>query len=175
VAILALGGRAPAEDVTVRGADGEAWTISINPKATTRSVRSSVGVPPAPAPEIALAPVELAQAERPVPPPDDTGIEINPARTREVSVGGRSYRDIYRSVPYSYTEYLANPGYRHDAAMEILFGQMRPTTIHRHTNPERVHNVEYTPYRPYLYAKYDYDWNPGLLRPWVYRPLYLGY
>ena len=85
VAILALGRRAPAEDVTVRGADGEAWTISINPKPFTTPVRSSsVDVPPAPVAteEIAQAPVELAQAERPVPPPDDPGIEIIPARTQ---------------------------------------------------------------------------------------------
>ncbi len=41
------------------------------------------------------------------------------------------YRTVYNSIPFSRAEYEANPSYRHDATMEFLFGQMRPTVIHR--------------------------------------------
>lgn len=33
-----------------------------------------------------------------------------------------AYRRIYESIPFSRTEYLANPSYRHDTAMEMLTG-----------------------------------------------------
>ena len=41
------------------------------------------------------------------------------------------YREVYNSIPFSRAEYDANPSYRHDATMEFLFGQMRPTVVHR--------------------------------------------
>jgi len=34
--------------------------------------------------------------------------------------------DAYAMVPFSRSEYEANPSYRHDAAMELMFGVMRP-------------------------------------------------
>jgi hypothetical protein len=37
------------------------------------------------------------------------------------------YWRIYTSLPFVRSEYDANPSYRHEATMEILFGQMRPT------------------------------------------------
>ena len=43
----------------------------------------------------------------------------------------QAYRAIYDSIPFSRAEYEANPSYRHDATMELLFGQMRPTIIQR--------------------------------------------
>lgn len=62
-------------------------------------------------------------------PENEFGIKITPGGPRRLTILGRSYTDAYRSIPFSRAEYLANPGYRHDAAMEILFGQMRPTTV----------------------------------------------
>jgi len=41
------------------------------------------------------------------------------------------YQRIYASIPFSRAEFEANPSYRHDATMEILFGKLRPTTIVR--------------------------------------------
>ena len=41
------------------------------------------------------------------------------------------YRDIYFSIPFNRVEYNAVPSYRHDATMELLFNQMRPTVIQR--------------------------------------------
>ena len=63
-----------------------------------------------------------------------------------------SYRDIYFSIPFSRAEYNANPSYRHDATMEVIFNQMRPTVIQRSTT-----NV------------YNYDMNSGV------DPMYYPY
>jgi len=41
----------------------------------------------------------------------------------------RSYQEIYRSIPFSRTEYDANPGYRHLATMEIMLGQLHPVIV----------------------------------------------
>lgn len=83
------------------------------------------------------------------------GIVIRPA-WEPIGVEGRSYEEVYRSIPYSYTEYLANPGYRHDATMEILFGELRPTTIHRHHEPELIWNDLPSPYQPYRFSHPEY-------------------
>ncbi len=37
-----------------------------------------------------------------------------------------TYAEAYAMVPFSRSEYEANPSYRHDAAMELMFGVMRP-------------------------------------------------
>lgn len=46
-----------------------------------------------------------------------------------------SYEEAYNSIPFSRAEYEANPSYRHDAAMELMLGAPRPTTIIRQTVP----------------------------------------
>ncbi len=51
------------------------------------------------------------------------------------------YKTVYNAIPYSRAEYLANPGYRHEATMEFLFGEMRPTTIHKQDTPRRIYNL----------------------------------
>jgi len=40
-----------------------------------------------------------------------------------------TYQEAYDSIPFSRAEYNANPAYRHEAAMELVFGVQRPTTI----------------------------------------------
>jgi hypothetical protein len=40
-----------------------------------------------------------------------------------------TYQEAYDSIPFSRAEYDANPAYRHDAAMELVFGVQRRTTI----------------------------------------------
>ena len=41
----------------------------------------------------------------------------------------RSYREIYNSIPFSRSEYDANPAYRHQATMEIMLGQLHPIIV----------------------------------------------
>ena len=36
------------------------------------------------------------------------------------------YSDIYRTIPFSRAEYDFDPGYRHNATMELLLNQLRP-------------------------------------------------
>ena len=81
----------------------------------------------------------------------------------------RSYAEAYRSIPFSRAEYQANPSYRHDSAMELLFGQMRPTTIVRYA-PQPVAN-EYDYITPYYYNLHGHghSYNFYYPRPSVYR------
>ena len=101
-----------------------------------------------------------------------------PAQSPDVS----NYQEIYDSIPYSRAEYLANPGYRHDATMEIMFGEMRPTTIHKTDTPRRIYNLPplhedprvqrqplpWSPYGPNNYLGYYYG--PGMGYRFGYGP-----
>lgn len=81
--------------------------------------------------------------------PDD-GITAIPAQAQ-------LYRDIYFGLPFIRAEYNANPSYRHDTTMELLFNQMRPTVIQRGTT--NVNN--YGPYGGGYGAGYGYGyWDP---------------
>jgi hypothetical protein len=46
-----------------------------------------------------------------------------------------TYAQALAAVPFNREEYEANPSYRHDAAMEMMFGQLRPTMVVRQTIP----------------------------------------
>lgn len=46
-----------------------------------------------------------------------------------------TYAEAYAQIPFQRSEYEANPSYRHDAALELMFGQMRPMTVIRQTVP----------------------------------------
>jgi hypothetical protein len=46
-----------------------------------------------------------------------------------------TYAEAYAQIPFSRSEYEANPSYRHDAALELMMGTMRPTYINRQTTP----------------------------------------
>lgn len=117
-------------------------------------------VEPPPAPAIAVPPAPPAansQADgtyrfaNPV-----TGKEwvmtITPAARQEAPLA-RAYREAYDAVPYHRAEYLANPAYRHEAAMEFVFGQQRPTVIQKTQSAERVVNPIPVVERPYLYSR----------------------
>lgn len=65
-----------------------------------------------------------------------------------------TYAQAYAQIPFSRSEYEANPGYRHDAAMEILFGQLRPTVISRTTTP---YFSRYPDFFRYAYPVYPYS------------------
>lgn len=91
--------------------------------------------PPAPVRSLPAAAEEAASTSAADDLPAAT--ESRPPQTampviRARKVDPRDYREIYDAIPFSRTEYEANPSYRHEATMEILFGEMRPTTIHRY-------------------------------------------
>ena len=61
--------------------------------------------------------------------------EAAPATAATQEDAGRidpaEYQRIYDSIPFNRAEYRANPSYRHDATIELLFGTLRPTVVHR--------------------------------------------
>jgi hypothetical protein len=46
-----------------------------------------------------------------------------------------SYDEAYAAVPFSRTEYEANPTYRHQAALELMFHTLRPVTTVQNFSP----------------------------------------
>src|SRR5689334_15091468 len=94
---------------------------------------------------IILLATSFAKAEQAA----DTGIKILPATKAIVTPAppapaddkaapakpSISYEQAYNSIPFSRAEYLANPSYRHDTAVEMVFGQLRETTIVRNSQP----------------------------------------
>jgi|GEM_PF-4633806 len=90
---------------------------------------------------------------------------ISPGAT--ASPAADEYRRIYESIPYRRTEYLANPGYRHDATLERLFGQLRPTVIQRTDHAERVVNPRPDVRQPYPVSQSELE----QYRLWFYTGL----
>jgi len=83
-----------------------------------------------------------------------------------------TYAEAYASVPFSRSEYEANPSYRHDAAMELMFGQLRPMTVIRQTIPYFSRYPDMFRYRypvfPYTtstggYSNLNMNWGVSLL------------
>ena len=83
--------------------------------------------PPVGTPPRELPPGQAANAE---PLPREPALTAPAGAPRMLT-----YQQAYDSIPFSRAEYEANPGYRHDAALELVFGTMRPTTIVRQTIP----------------------------------------
>ena len=68
----------------------------------------------------------------------------DPPAAAAPNVDPAEYQRIYNSIPFSRAEYLANRDYRHAATMEILFGQLRPTTIVKTVAPATETRTSYT-------------------------------
>jgi outer membrane biosynthesis protein TonB len=87
-----------------------------------------------------------------------------PGRVANVAKDSRSYREIYNSIPFSRSEYDANPAYRHQATMEIMLGQLHPIIVAPPSLPRQATRheitIRYLPsirpgYRPYS----QYPWH----------------
>ncbi|MEZ6049559.1 MAG: hypothetical protein R3C11_29065 [Planctomycetaceae bacterium] len=112
-------------------ADGNDWKIEISPRFTLNR-QTGESLPPIPRTEV----FQLAQAnEEAVPPPitfeqpsepvtESTGdLPVVTPNYTIAQTAVPNYNQIYKSIPFSRAEYLANPSYRHDATMSILLGQ----------------------------------------------------
>ncbi len=100
-------------------------------------------------PEVSLPATTLSTTTKPAP---ETICNHSPTAS--------TYEAIYRSIPFSRAEYLANPSYRHEATMEMMMGQLRPTVIHK-TYRARVQGSfpAQIPYRThYQLAPLDRSW-----------------
>lgn len=141
---------AMAADSIVQEFDG--WKITITPGPS-----AAIPLPPSPAPPVknvssgakTTGPVQLVSlrhepeaATKPADPTPDVDQDDSPMiipaspiapPVTDARPSVLSYRSVYNSIPFSRAEYDANPSYRHDSTMEFLFGQLRPTVIHRGT------------------------------------------
>ncbi len=168
----------------IGGSGDEAWVVAIEPGVSNagllkrlalqdtdagRAVPSPVepGDTP-PADEFALpevAPGNLQPADQA--PADDTGVIITPADAREeasedqaterAKVDSSNYWAIYDSIPFLRSQFNANPAYRHDATMELLTGNARPSVIHHHDGANCA----------------PYAADAGVIPPYIYD-VYLG-
>lgn len=71
-----------------------------------------------------------------------------------IPVPRMTYAQAYAQIPFSRSEYEANPGYRHDAALELMFGVLRPMTVVRSTTP---YFSRYPDLFRYRYSVYPYS------------------
>ena len=115
------------------------WTVTITPQGGNARVISISG-------QDASPPILLAQhastelpgkGVEPVNPgsryraqPDDSVVSVSAVdAAADRAVDHAEYRRVYASIPFSRTEYDANPGYRHEATLELLLGQLRPRIV----------------------------------------------
>ncbi len=133
----------PAEDAkgVIRDAN---WVIEIRP-ASKRSADPQSPVGPAlvpvgheeeaPAPESKSEPKAATPSSEPQPigPPPPPG--MTDSMPRPAGPARMTYQEAYAAVPFSRTEYEANPTYRHQAALELMFGVLRPMTLVQQYTP----------------------------------------
>lgn len=136
--------------------------------------------PPAPAPE-PESPAPPQASQRPAATPREETF-VSPGWTITVRPGCESgcatpsvpgpsqltYEQAYASIPFRRAEYEANPGYRHDAALELLFGTMRPTTIVRQQAPMTYSPSDFWTHRLGLDRR---QFTPWYLQNWQTQPL----
>jgi len=185
-ASLAQAGESPARNTVFKSDSGESWTVSIKassraPKPAARSV--SVPNPIDVTPAVAFAqdnsqpgaPADLPPIPEIKDPASEVrtahGVTVAPDPRSDIELLGKRYAEAYRAIPFNRAEYDANPSYRHEAAIELVFGQMRPTTVVKQMGPPSVEEPDYNPYQPFLPAYDDlYPWRTRSLRNPVFDP-----
>ena len=102
--------------------NGQPWTVTILPQEETPEAETGVVITPA-------VPATEAPAEAPEVAPAEEGAPATEELPSDPEQLAALYQSVYRSVPYRRSEWDANPAYRHDATMELLTGNPRPTVI----------------------------------------------
>ncbi|HEY2253843.1 MAG TPA: hypothetical protein VGH74_22365 [Planctomycetaceae bacterium] len=90
------------------------------------------------------------------PAPAESGEPVSAASG--IPVPRMTYSQAYAQIPFYRSEYEANPGYRHDAALELMFGVLRPVTVVRQTMP---YFSRYPDLFRYRYPVYPYPYSGG--------------
>ncbi len=119
-----------------------------------------------PATEVEASPAVPADLPQETVFDDNWSMSIVPGNSGRKQVDPSDYNKIYQKIPFRRSEYLANPSYRHDATMEIMFGELRPTVNHRTTEPQIIHNPRPRAYQDNQFLSNDY---------WRYHPPALRY
>jgi hypothetical protein len=126
---------------TIRAAEGDekadkSWKIEIRPSEYSRAAVSGA---------VAAEPAK-AGSEAPVSAASGNG-------TARIS-----YADAYNAIPFSRSEYEANPAFRHEAAMELMFGVLRPMTNFKMMTP---YFSRYPDMFRYRFSVYPYPFSGG--------------
>jgi len=126
--------------------------VSRSPVSDPKLKSQNSVLPAVPAIPVQSQPVEsVVSRERA--PDTEWSITITPMEKEPVPSLASRYEAVYKSIPFRRSEYLANPSYRHDTTVEILFGQMRQTVIQRNDTPQRVVNPRPQLTQPYPISK----------------------
>ena len=148
--------------------DGPQMLDPSTPPAVQPAPQPSADLPPMPAEPVAPRELEQTSATAQLGasvthfPAEDWTVTISPRQPSTATINGRRYSEVYASIPYSEAEYLANPGYRHEATMEVMFGHLRPKTTVSEYQPRTVPKPYYTPYKPYRYSQTELQrWYPS--------------
>ncbi|ODA32763.1 hypothetical protein [Planctopirus hydrillae] len=155
-----------------------AWTVTITPGFPSTSGLSSLPgrlapnmlIPPAPAAQSTPATAENSPTVADHPclncdmPHPGTGALTGVMRAHH-------YTEVYNQIPFSRSEYDANPAYRHDATMELLLGQIRPVTYQ--TTNVNVATGGWSPWINYYRGFWGYPW--GYQPFGYYAPRYRTY
>jgi hypothetical protein len=110
------------------------WSIEIRPAARALGNQPPSGptLVPAAFEEAAPVPESVANEPKPIGPPPLAAPQF---ATTVVTPPRMTYAEAYGAVPFNRAEYEANPGYRHQAAVELMFGVLRPTTMVQQYTP----------------------------------------
>lgn len=129
--LLAMDGFAADPKLSKSSVDSD-WKIEIIPG-------ESIGPSPIPKFERTVRQALAAQSNTNLDPKKSTTVpDVVPADASTAMPAGltsASYNEVYHSIPFSRSEYLANPNYRHEATIELLLGQIRPKTVTNVTAP----------------------------------------
>ena len=102
----------------------EDWKIQIVPG-------PAIGRSPLQRANVATRTPQDSKEPAPAPEPEAEVITADATASTTSHINPAAYAEVYNSIPFSRTEYMANTDYRHEATLEILFGQLRPKTVVR--------------------------------------------
>lgn len=136
-----------AQDRSEKVFEFDGWTVTIVPAGVPGGSAEGQNpvIRPASAqtsdPSVQIIPAVFSQPQPAEAPPVDAPPAAQkdapaapaPAVSRDPVLMAQQYREIYNALPFLRSQYDANPTYRHDTTMELLFGQLRPMTINRTT------------------------------------------
>lgn len=158
---------APLQPAPLQPVVGDRPALALPAGPLVEAEATQVLEPPAPAPAVDSP---LTAPETSVPagtvthfPDENWTVTILPRNAPGVTVRGLKYEEVYASIPYRQAEYLANPGYRHEAAMEVMFGQLRPKTVVSQYSPQTVPVPKFSMYKPYRYSQTELNYLNGPL------------
>jgi hypothetical protein len=149
------------------GPDKSPWNLRIVP-----ATKARLAAPAPPAPMVDEMSAQEAGKGAPHVPPQPSPPAMGPKHELPPNSGyNRSaYYDAWRTVPFSRAEYAANPSYRSEATLGLLFNQMPVMSIIKQSGQANVPEYGYiTPYRYNRQSGSAMSYNFFYPKPGVYR------